>query len=247
LQKHRYESASRKAEPVRSRYRRYSPDERNVNTLYLCLRPGNIRGVFYAAEQIPDQQNKKKGIKKMYENLNTQKKTVKLAKMGMLVAISVVLVYLIHFPIFPAVPFLEYDPADIPIFIGTFAFGPLGGLAITVVTAVVQGTTVSAASGVYGILMHVIATGSFVLVAGIIYKRNKTRKGAVIALAAGSLTWIVAMFFANLIITPYFMGVPRAVVMDLMPFIVAFNAIKAGGNSLITFLLYKRISAFLHK
>ena len=36
----------------------------------------------------------------------------RLAKMGMLVAISVVLVYLIHFPIFPAVAFLEYDPAE---------------------------------------------------------------------------------------------------------------------------------------
>ncbi len=34
--------------------------------------------------------------------------------MAMLVAVSVVLVYLVHFPIFPAAPFLEYDPADIP-------------------------------------------------------------------------------------------------------------------------------------
>ena len=61
------------------------------------------------------------------DNLNTQKSTVKLAKMGLLVAISIVLVYFIHFPIFPAVSFLEYDPADISIMIGTFAFGPLAG------------------------------------------------------------------------------------------------------------------------
>ena len=65
--------------------------------------------------------------------------TARLAKMGMLVAISVVLVYLIHFPIFPAVAFLEYDPADIPILIGTFAFGPLAGVLLTVVTAVLLG------------------------------------------------------------------------------------------------------------
>ena len=70
--------------------------------------------------------------------------TVRLAKMGMLVAISVVLVYLIHFPIFPAVAFLEYDPADIPILIGTFAFGPLAGVLLTVVTSIIQGVTVSA-------------------------------------------------------------------------------------------------------
>ena len=69
--------------------------------------------------------------------INTQKSTVKLAKMGMLVAISIVLVAIIHFPIFPAVAFLEYDPADIPILIGTFAFGPVAGLLLTIVTAVV--------------------------------------------------------------------------------------------------------------
>lgn len=56
----------------------------------------------------------------------------KLAVMAMLVAVSVVLVYLVHFPIFPAAPFLEYDPADIPILIGAFAYGPLAGILLTV-------------------------------------------------------------------------------------------------------------------
>ncbi|MGI6730350.1 MAG: ECF transporter S component [Anaerovoracaceae bacterium] len=178
---------------------------------------------------------------------NRSQKITKLTKMGMLAAISVVLVYFIHFPIFPAVPFLEYDPADISIFIGTFAFGPLAGFALTVIVSVVQGLTVSAHSGFYGILMHIIATGSFVLVAGNIYKRNKTRKSAVIALACGTVTMVVVMFFANLVITPLFMGAPRDVIMALMPFILAFNFVKAGINSVITFLLYKRISRFLHK
>ena len=80
--------------------------------------------------------------------VQTQKKskitTVRLAKMAMLIAVSIVLVALIHFPIFPAVAFLEYDPADIPILIGTFAFGPVAGVLLTIVTAIIQGTTVSA-------------------------------------------------------------------------------------------------------
>ena len=59
----------------------------------------------------------------------------KLAVMAMLVALSIVLVWLIHFPIFAVVPFLEYDPADIPILIGTFAYGPLAGIALTVVAS----------------------------------------------------------------------------------------------------------------
>lgn len=176
-----------------------------------------------------------------------REKTVRLAKMGMLVAISVVLVYFIHFPIFPAVAFLEYDPADIPILIGTFAFGPVAGVLLTIVTSVVQGVTVSAASGAYGIIMHIIATSVLVIVAGVIYKFNKTRKGAVIALICGTAAMAVVMIGANLIITPLFMGVPRSMVWDLMPFIVGFNAIKAGINSIATFFLYKRISGFLHR
>lgn len=179
--------------------------------------------------------------------MEQQKNLNKLAKMAMLVAISIILVAIVHFPIFPAVAFLEYDPADVPIMVGTFAFGPLAGLLITVVVCLVQGLTVSAGSGPYGIIMHLIATGTFVLVAGNIYRHKKTKKEAIIALAAGTAAWVVVMYFANLTITPLFMGVPTEVVKGLMPFILLFNAIKAGVNSIITFLLYKRISGFLHR
>ena len=147
--------------------------------------------------------------------MNNQKtQSVKIAKMAMLVAVSIVLVMIIHFPIFPAVAFLEYDPADIPILIGTFAFGPVAGITLTIVTSLIQGLTVSSVSGLYGIIMHILATSALVLVAGTIYRRNKTKKSAV---------------------------------MDLMPFILLFNIVKAGINSVVTFLLYKRISPFLHK
>ncbi len=81
----------------------------------------------------------------------------KLVTMAILVAISIVLVFLVHLPLIPAVPFLEYDPADIPILIGAFAYGPVAGIILTVVTSVIQGMTVSASSGAYGIIMHIIA------------------------------------------------------------------------------------------
>lgn len=195
----------------------------------------------------------KKGETKMTEGTETQNRamnrsrTVKIAKMGAMVAISVAMVYLIHFPIFPAVAFLEYDPADISILIGTFAFGPLAGLVLTVVTALIQGLTVSAGSGLYGILMHIIATGVLSFVAGTIYHQKKTRKNAIIGLIAGMAAMAIVMMGANLLITPLFMGVPRAVVRELMPFIVGFNVIKAGINGVVTFLLYKRIAGFLRK
>lgn len=66
---------------------------------------------------------------------NTNPKLGRLAKLGLLAALSIVLVFFIHFPIFPTAKFLEYDPADIPIMIATFAFGPWYGLMTTIVVA----------------------------------------------------------------------------------------------------------------
>lgn len=179
--------------------------------------------------------------------MNIKQKNVRLAKMAMLVAISIVLVMIIHFPIFPAVAFLEYDPADIPILIGTLLSGRVAGILLTVITSLIQGFTVSMASGAYGIIMHILATSALVTVAGIIYRKHKTKKRAVIGLAAGSLAMVVVMFFANMIITPLFMGLPLEAVMSLMPFILLFNFVKAGINSIVTFVIYKRISPFLHR
>ena len=172
--------------------------------------------------------------------------TRKLTNMGILAALSVVLVAIVHFPLFPAAPFLEYDPADVPILIATFAFGPSAGLILTAIVSVIQGVTVSASSGVYGIIMHMAATCTYVLVAGCIYKSNKTRIGAVMALCCGTVAMGLVMAGANLIVTPYFMGTPVEAVKDmLIPVIIPFNIAKAGINAVITFLLYKHISRFI--
>ena len=166
--------------------------------------------------------------------------TRNITSIAVMAALSIVLVYLVRIPMF--LPFLEYDPADIPIFITAFAFGPGVGFILTVIVSVLQGLTVSASSGVIGILMHIVATGSFVLVAGNIYKRNKTRKNAVVALAVGVAVWTVMMVVWNIIITPIFMGVPREQVLTLIvPAILPFNLIKAGINAAITFALYKSV------
>ena len=181
---------------------------------------------------------------------NTVKKerkfsTIMLVKMAMLIAISIVLVLLIHFPIFPVVSFLEYDPADIPILIGTMAFGPVAGVILTVVTAVIQGFTVSAASGVYGIIMHIVATLALTLTSGIIYKNHRTLKGAIVALLWGIAAMTIIMIPANMLITPYFMGMSLSALLPYMIWIILFNLIKATINSLVTFIVYPRIARFL--
>lgn len=178
--------------------------------------------------------------------MKKQSKTRILVQMAVLSAMSVLLVYLVHFPIFPAASFLEYDPADIPILIGGFMLGPVCGLIITAVASIIQGITVSSASGIIGIAMHFFATGSFVLVSALIYKHYHTRKGAAVSLVCGALTMVVVMVIWNLIVTPVFMGTPRdAVIAMLIPVIIPFNLIKAGANAIITYLLYKPLSRVL--
>ena len=168
-----------------------------------------------------------------------------LVTLAMLAALAVVLVWLFHPPIFQAVPFLEYDLADVPVLLAGFLFGPLAGLAVLLVASVVQAFTVSAQSGLFGLIMHLLATGALVMISSFYYRRHRTMKGAVIALMLGCLAMTVVMIPANLLVTPYFKGAPVQMVIDVMPFIVLFNIIKSAGNSLLTFLLYKRVKGLL--
>lgn len=172
--------------------------------------------------------------------------TRKLVSLGVLAAISVVLVYFIHLPLIPAAPFLEYDPADIPILIATFVYGPVTGLVLTVVVSVIQGLTVSAQSGWIGILMHIFATGLFVLVAGLIYRGKKTKSRAVAALLVSVIAMTAAMVVWNIIFTPLFLGTPIDQVLPLLlPAIIPFNLIKGVINAALTFVLYKQVGRFL--
>lgn len=179
--------------------------------------------------------------------MNIRESTKKLVVMALMAAFSIVLVYLIRIP-FPGATFLEYDPADVPILICTFIYGPWNGLLLTAVVSVVQGLTVSAQSGFIGIMMHFFATGAYVLVAGLIYNRKKTWKRAAAGIGAGALTMVVTMVFWNIIFTPIFMGIPRSAVLPMIvPFIIPFNVLKAGVNGIITLLTHRQIGKVLLK
>lgn len=190
-------------------------------------------------------------VENIMENVNALKpkriETKQMVVMAMLAAISIAFVTVIHFPLFPAAGFLEYDPADIPILIGTFIYGPAAGFLLTVIVSLIQGSTVSAGSGIIGIVMHIVATGSCVLIAGNIYWRIKTRMGAALALFVGAITMTIAMVLLNLVLTPLFLGAPlESVLKMLVPIIIPFNLLKSGINCFITFLLYKAIDHIIH-
>lgn len=177
-----------------------------------------------------------------------QNKIKVLTSMSMLAALSLVMVAIINFPLIPAAPYLKYDPADIPILIGTFLFGTTAGLMLTAITVILQGLLISTDGGPIGIIMHFMATGSFVLVAGLIYHRSRTKRAAQTALFCGSITMTGVMIAFNLLLTPLFLGAPLTKVIEmLLPIIIPFNLVKAGINSILTWFIYKPVSKFVHK
>lgn len=166
-------------------------------------------------------------------------KTQKLVRVSLLCAISVILVYFIHFPLVPSAPFLEYDPADISIILTGLSYGTGWGLLATVITSLIQGLTVSSASGWIGIVMHIVSTGVFVTVTSSIYQKSSK---LTLSLIPGVIAMVLIMIPINLIFTGIFMNAGvMAVAKMLIPAIIPFNLLKAGINALVAGLIFTRI------
>ncbi len=170
-------------------------------------------------------------------------KTKKLVLASLFTALSIVLLYIpfLRFPLFVAAPFLEYDAMDVPILFGSLMLDMKSGLIITLLSCFIQGITVSSSSGLYGIIMHFISTGAFVIGTRLVYGKNKEKSTSrlIISLICGVICMTLIMIPSNLFITPLFMGVSREVVFSmLLPVFIPFNALKSGINALVTFLLY---------
>ena len=170
--------------------------------------------------------------------MNRNSIAFKLAFAGVLAALSIVLVTFIHFPLIPALAFLEYDPADIPILITSVVLGPVYGIAVTLIVAIIQGLTVSFNSGVYGIIMHIISTGTFVLSVGLLSRRRKKSYHLPLYLGIGIIAVTAVMIPANLIVTPIFMGQPVSAVVSYLPQIILFNFLKSLINAVLAFLIF---------
>ena len=146
----------------------------------------------------------------------------------------------------PVVLFLRYDPKDVIIAIGGFIYGPMAAFMITVVVSLIQMFTVSG-TGIWGLMMNIIASSAFCCTAAYFYKKNRTMKGAVQGLIAGFFVATTAMMLWNYLVAPIYMGVSREEVARLLlPAFLPFNLIKNGLNAAITILLYKHIKTILN-
>ena len=191
-------------------------------------------------------------------NTKDYEKHVKiLALCGIMSGWAVVLALLIHFPIFGAVAFLEYDAADIPLFLLSILCGPWYALGATVVTSVIQGLTVSASSGWIGIIMHIFGTGSFILGQNLLLGEKRfndllpteapAKKRLWLSTAVGVLAMLCAMALWNLLFTPIYMKIPRSVLLEYYPLILLFNLVKGSVNGVLSTALFFGLYPFLKK
>ncbi len=167
-------------------------------------------------------------------------------------AMAIVMALLIRFSVFPAVSFLEYDAGDIPIFLLSMLLGPIWASGASIVTALIQGVTVSAGAGIIGILMNILSTCSFVwgmALVKVFIKRTHIGDFAKQSIASlgGLCATVATMTLWNLLITPFYMGVPRQMVLDLLGWIVLFNAVKTAINGVLSLLLWRGVTPFLNE
>lgn len=176
-------------------------------------------------------------------------KAKKVALVGMLCAVSYVIVALIQIPIMIISPTftLDYEGKDVIIAIGGFMFGPATSLIISIVVSFIEMVTISS-TGFIGFFMNVLSSCGFAFTATVIYKKIHTLKGAIIGLISGALVSTALMLLWNYVMTPIFMGVPRDVVAGmLVPTFLPFNLLKNSINAIITLLIYKPIVRGLRK
>ena len=189
------------------------------------------------------------------ESANTQARRAKrrklfsasgIAKLAMLSALAFAVSY-IEFPIFPAAPFLQMDFSLVFVLLGGFLYGPAAAIVISGIKECLRLFT-SGTAGV-GELANFIVTVSFVVVPTLVYRFKKGLPVVILTLAVGCFLEIGVSLLTNRYINfPLFMGEGAAAQFELLWwYVLLFNLIKSVAVSLVTVLLYKRISWLFNK
>ncbi len=189
--------------------------------------------------------------------------TRKITLIGVFSAVAFLLM-LLEFPVPFAPAFYELDFSEIPVLVGTFAFGPVAGVMIEfckiLLKLVFKGTT----TAFVGDLANFVIGCSFILPASILYLNKKTKQTAIVGSVTGTLCMTVfGTAFNAVYLLPKFaqlygmpldaiVGMGTAInpainsVLTLVIFAVApLNILKGGSVSLVTMLVYKKLSPIL--
>ena len=178
----------------------------------------------------------------MNTTLNTtSEKLRRLTAVAMFCALSYICMFVFRIK----VSFLTFDAKDAVTATGAMFFGPLSALVISAVVAVLELITVSD-TGYYGCIMNFISSAAFSVTASLIYKYRRKLSGAILGLGSAVVVVTACMMAANLLITPYYMGVSVSDVRAMIPtLLLPFNLTKAFFNASLVLLLYKPVTRAL--
>lgn len=201
---------------------------------------------------------------------NFKKRSVSyMAKVAIFSALSIVLYYIkipvtLIIPIFPE--YLDIQFSNLPAIICGFILGPIGGISVVVIRTVIK-LPFTGTLGV-GELADLIIGVIAILVGSLVYKKEHTKSGGIIALVFTFVSWVVVSALANwLIIIPTYMELYKFSANDFVQMLsfvngvnesnfmffyiiaiaIPFNMILSLIVCLITYVVYKRVSILVQK
>ncbi|MBO4337953.1 MAG: ECF transporter S component [Lachnospiraceae bacterium] len=184
----------------------------------------------------------------------------KLTGTAMLSAAAYVLMFL-EFPIpFLIPPFIKMDFSELPALLASFAYGPLWGVAVCLIKNLIHLSNTQ--TGGVGELSNFLLGASFVFVAGLIYKKMHTKKGALAgALIGAAAMGLISLFTNYYIVYPIYTNfMPMEAIIgayqlilpsvdDLWDCLIIFNLpftiFKGLCSILITMFIYKPLRKVL--
>ena len=198
---------------------------------------------------------------------NPRFSTAYITKMAILTAISFLLYAFGKFNLpFMFPQFLEIQISELPALLAGFSMGPISACVIIVLKVLLKFAAVPSVTGFAGEATDILLGICFVLPASLIYYFHKDKKHAIIGLLVGSaLLTAMAMVVNRFISIPLysklfgFEGIVQMVsklyknvTVDnfytyyLLLGVLPFNVLRCTIVSVLTFLLYKRLSKILH-
>ena len=181
--------------------------------------------------------------------MNTNKRLHKMTKVAALAAIAGVLM-LLEFPIIPMFNWLKVDFSELPVLMGAFAYGPIVGIVIEAIKIIIKFFLSGTTSFGVGELANFLMGLAFILPASMIYHRNKTKKTAIVGMIVGIIVVNIVSIIANIymLLPAYGMKMTgSAAIKYILIGLLPVNTIKAVSVSILTYILYKKISMKVFK
>jgi len=196
----------------------------------------------------------------VYNKTNKSLNVKHMIQIAMLGGVATILM-LYEIPLWFAPSFYEIDASEVAVLIGAFAMGPVAGAIIELIKVLLNFVLNGTVTAGVGEVANLIIGCGLVVPASIIYNHKKSKKNAIIGMIVGTLVMtIIGSAMNGFILLPAYskafnmpmeglvaMGTAvNPAITDVKTFVMfavaPFNLLKGVAVSLITMLLYKKIS-----